>query len=312
MRARAKKSNPCSARPARLEFGMMIRRQTSIWVPLTLSLFLAIVAGCEPVEPPASPATLATPTAVVVKTSGVTPRVDYSPLAKVLQGTLTGNGRVDMYRFRRNGIAKHLDQQIQLLAVTGPTATPTLFSTLTAKRVYWLNARATWAVKLLTREENPAKANVALLRRTPFPLDGRTMTLPLIDKELFAIGGKRAVLAAPGVSMQRAPLQDKPFTSESPQALQAQLAACIDDFIATPARFHIDIENQTLRVPPVFWRYRQSFLDAYHREYGGPKTISLTTALLPAVDGLALQRLQRTIGYTCVEDTTPTKPAAKN
>ena len=105
-----------------------------------LGLGLASV-GCD-ANPELAPITL--------DVTNVKATVDYSKLAKVLNRVVNKDGQVDT--FRMNGVNKKYSQllkdQLKLLAVTGPNATPELFSTLEQRVAYWYNARAAWAIEL--------------------------------------------------------------------------------------------------------------------------------------------------------------------
>ena len=86
-------------------------------------------------------------TPVALDVTDVKPVVDYSKLAKVLNRAVNANGEVDAFRMNEE-YSQLLDDQLKLLAVTGPTATPELFSTPTQRLAYWYNARTAWSIEL--------------------------------------------------------------------------------------------------------------------------------------------------------------------
>lgn len=274
-------------------------------------LTVALAAGCAPTVGKLPPVTL--------DTSGTAAGVDYGDLGAVLKGAVAAGGRIKPRRLP--AFAARLDAQIKRLAVSGPAVTPRLFSTEGGRLAYWYNARAAWALKLLVLySEAFAAAEKAagvlppgvgwLARRqlksrgigagdfqtTEFPLDGRTMTLEGIDALLAHRFGWRALVAAPGVAPDRAPLPAGPFSADDAAGSAARR---FEGFIDDDSRLTIDVPSRHVRVPPVLWRFREQLI-ARHNETYNTRGATLTTALLRYVRGSAHRRLQDAVGYRCV------------
>jgi len=129
-----------------------------------------------------------------------------------------------------------------------------------------------------------------------FPLDGGTSTLADIDRAISAESGWRAVVAAPGLCLERAQLPETPFSdADVSKRMQNRFSQFVDD----EDRFVIDISTQKIRVPHVMWQFRRQIIDN-HRSYYGDTDVKLTTVLLRYVTGSALRRLQDAVGYRCV------------
>jgi hypothetical protein len=251
-----------------------------------------LAAGCE--KPP-QPVTL--------DTTGVTPAVDYAPLAKVLEQAVS-----DRRRLSPGGLSEAADallQQAKLLAVTGPTATPELFPSSEARIAYWYNARCTWSMKLALDCGCPKRMRRADLTDRPFPLDGRTMTLEDIDDRLAEQDDFRVLVASPGVCVQRAALPEEPFTADG---VRERVAGRFEAFIDDPERFPIDVAARSIRVPPVLWRLRERIIGQYEQAYQTQGAM-LSTALLPHVSGSARRRLHNAVGYDCVPAPSKCEPA---
>lgn len=237
--------------------------------------------------------------AVRLELSGVEPSTDYAELSKALAGAVGRSGMV--IRTRSPHWAAPLDEAVKRLAVTGPTASPKLFSGDGDKLAYWYNLRAAWSLKLAQMQDVPDTLDVAAMEARAFPADGRTMTLQEVDRQIESIGGWRAVVAAPGVSLQRAALPPEAFTG---QGIDQQVEDRFNQFIADGRRFVIDVEARQVRIPPVLWQYAQSLTQEHARLYGA-EGANFTTVLLPLTRGLAHRRLQAAIGLEPV----PARPA---
>ena len=252
---------------------------------------------------------------VTLDIANVKPVVDYSKLAKVLNRTVDEDGQVDTFRMNEE-YSQLLKNQLKLLAVTGPTATPELFSTLTQRVAYWYNARAAWSIELgMMQIKADADKSVSAKDYTyrelsrKFPLDGRLMTLKEIDLVLDAKGedGFYMVVAAPGILFDRAELPRKPFDAKT---IEKEIHERISAFVDNSTRFVIDYETQQVLFPPVLWKYRDQLIRLYRKTYNLPDVyISLTTAMLEHVTGSARYRLQSATGYRCVENTRRVKMA---
>ena len=246
-----------------------------------LALLSAVVAcGCTRMAEP-----------VTLDTEGVTPAVDYSHLAVVLDKAVNSDGLLLPKLLERH--SERLDAQLRLLAVTGPTATPTLFKTPSEELAYWYNARAAWAMKLAHLCNCPDEMERGELLDRSFPLDGRTMSLAAIDELLAARDDWRVLVASPDVTFSRSRLPAEPFTAaDVEQRIAERISALVDD----PQRFEIDIDHRRIRVPPMLWQYRQRLIAEHNRSYGTTGA-NFITALLPHVQGSAHRRLQDATGY---------------
>ena len=116
-------------------------------------------------------------------TQGVTPQLDYAPLATVLAEGLDDDG--NLRRDRAPRIRAPLERQLALLAVTGPESTPELLPTAEQRLAYWYNARAAWSIRLALEADLPDKADTAAMARRRFLLDGRLRSLTGLDEMLL-------------------------------------------------------------------------------------------------------------------------------
>lgn len=204
-------------------------------------------------------------------------------------------------------IAERLHRQLRLWVGFGPTATPEAFDRPEDKLAYWYNARSAWSIYLaMMRRDLPDPESIEI-GQADFPIDGREMTLRQIDDMIERLGGFPAVMAAPCVSLHRAPLPRVPFEAGT---INAQIDRRFSAFLDDPKRFVIDVEAQAVRFPRIIWQYRQEIQHEYRRRFGDLQP-SLTTALLPWVDGRAARRLQDAIGYRCVQNDRKPKPAIR-
>lgn len=230
---------------------------------------------------------------VVLETTGIKPEVNYDDLAGVLQAVVQQKGFVDPTALAR--CTDRLDAQVKRLAITGPTSTAELFPTAAEELAYWYNARAAWTMKLVLLADRPRTLQPAALETRPIPLDGRMMTLKKIDAILLAQNNWLAVVAAPGIRLQRAALPQKPFTGAD---VHRRILSRVNEFVDDEKRFVIDIENKRILIPPVLWRLRKRLIGDYNRTYG-TKGATLATALGPYLSGSARRRLEDAIGYAC-------------
>ncbi len=234
------------------------------------------------------------PGQVTLDVRGVKPTIDYTDLAVVLEGSLGNDGALRPERFKP--LSGRLDKQLKRLAVTGPNATPKLLASPQSRLAYWYNARAAWAIELARLEGFPEKVHLDRFMSRRFPLDGRTSTLAGIDRSITDEGGWRAVVAAPGLCLERARLPETPFgASDVRKRMQNRFSQFVDD----PERFVIDISARKVRVPGVLWQLRRRIIDHHRGDYGDTD-VKLTTVLLRYVTGSAHRRLQDAVGYVCV------------
>lgn len=245
----------------------------------------ACVCGCE--RPACTP--------IALDTAGVAPSASTEDLAYVLDKAVDEQGKVRPRALRQS--RERLHRQIALLAVTGPTATPQLVPAGDAAVAYWYNARAAWSLALLLDSNCPGRFPEPRFLRTPIRLDGRTMSLADIDAALAADHDFRTVVAAPGVTFNRAPLPRRPLAARD---VRAEIAERFVRFLADDERFVIDVENQRIEVPRVLYRYREAITAAHNRAYRTTGS-TLITALLPYTTGSAERRLQLAMGYEVVK-----------
>jgi len=249
---------------------------------ITAVIFVMAACGCIGPKP------------VTLDTKGVTPAVATGELAMVLQEAVDDAGRVDFEVLATN--REVLLRQLRRLAVTGPTATATLYPTHDDRIAYWYNARAAWAMYLSLQckdSDNPSRRR---LETRAFPLDGRKMTLEKIDAILAADKDWRTLVASPGVRLDRALLPSEPFSGDD---IRRRIDRRFQRFIDDERRFVIDVAHRRVLVPAVLWRFHKRIIDEHNTTYRTEGT-NLLTALLPYTHGSPHRRLQDAVGYTCV------------
>jgi|ETNmetMinimDraft_30_1059905.scaffolds.fasta_scaffold53527_1 hypothetical protein len=256
-------------------------------VALCFSVVAMFVGGCT------GPWWQGEPQAITLDTSGVAAKVDYNELAVVLKETASKDGAV--WAKDMDAVVDRLDAQLKRMAVAGPTVAPHLFPTPQGRLAYWYNARAAWVLKLLVNYRE-GDVSVGRFRRTPVPVDGRTMTLEDVDALLLDQFGWQALVAAPGVSSSRAALPSEPVEVKETADL---IVRRFNDFIDDEARFEIDIPGRRICVPPVLWRFRAKLIADHNRTYR-TRGATLATALLAQTSGSAHRRLQDAVGYKCI------------
>jgi hypothetical protein len=257
-----------------------------------LTGFIVVLAGCQPSSP------------LQLDTSNIQPSVNYDNLGKILDRAVTDKGQIIPALLAQN--ASTLQDQLKLLAVTGPTIIPELFPEEDSRIAYWYNARTAWAIMIAMECNCPKKIVREELMRREFPLDGRLLSLEKIDHILKQFPDWRIVIAAPGVTLHRAQLPSRPFTGEN---IQEQIDQRFNAFIDDRTRFVIDVSSRQIRIPEILWPYRKPLIEKYERQYQTVGT-NFTTALLPYVKGPALRRLQDAIGYQCVQSRGGSPPLA--
>ncbi len=251
---------------------------------MCLGLLVWLAVGCGSAEPEP----------ISLETANVEPNASVDALAICLREGVTEDGLMRPEWLRDN--RDDLRRQLRLFAVTGPTATPERYPTEADRIAYWYNARAGWAIMLaILGEYESDDWRSRQLPRT-FPLDGRSMSLALIDDELASRDDWRIVAAAPGASLQRARLPRVPFDANG---VRECIADRLDAFLDDERRFVIDVEAQTVDVPPVLWRVRERILAEYRRKYDA-RGANLLTALLPHASTSTTRRLQDAVGYRIV------------
>lgn len=208
---------------------------------------------------------------------------------------------------RYPAVSRALQRQLVRMAVSGPTVSPELYPADEDRLAYWYNARTAWSIALAMRLHEEKKTDPSLLENFLFPLDGRQRTLADIDRAVFALGGYRAVVAAPGANLRRAALPERPFAAAT---IRRDIRRRFSSFVDDEKRFVIDVSNRRILVPPILWRYRETLLSRHIRRYGAAGA-TFPAALLPQVDGSAERRLQDAVGYLCVESTVPDAMAWK-
>ena len=254
------------------------------------------LAGCvEPSRP--EPISL-----VSLDTAGVKPKVDFTPLARTLKILVESDGTIRAEKWPE--VAGTLQEQLKLLALTGPGATGELFESKDQALAWWFNARAAWSIYLAMRSGDSETRKSCDWTATAFPLDGAQMTLADIDTAIEKLGGAAAVMAAPCADLRRAKLPAAPFESKT---LRENLATRFEDFVDASDRVVIDVAAKEIRFPPVIWRYRKIIMDDY-RDKNGAAGAKLSSALLGRLTGSPRRRFQEAIGYACVLD--PRGPTA--
>jgi hypothetical protein len=247
----------------------------------------ALVAGCGTELEPVS-----------LDLSGARASADVSDLAAVLAEAVTSDGRIQPGASRR--LDCRLDSQLQKMALAGPTATPNLYPTDSARWAYWYNARAAWSAKLTALAGFPERVRPSAMVRRPFPLDGRTMSLEQIDAALLAesrrVGDFRLAACAPGVRADYAPLPNTPYSGAD---FRTRLAETLDALVLDQRRFLLNVQKRQVEVPSMLWACRDMVTAQYAREFG-PCGASLVTALRPHLSLAARRRLDVALGYNVV------------
>jgi hypothetical protein len=262
---------------------MIVSARNSMAMGICLAASLAWT-GCDPsrLEPlgPLRP-----------DTSLSVPVVDYSYLAIVLMEAVTEDGL--LIPTLLSGDANALERQLASLAVNGPTVTPARFPSDEHKLAYWYNARASWTMKLALTARFESRQWLRRHVRRKLLLDGRLMTLRDIDRQIDRVGGWQAVVAAPGVTLRRAPLPQVPFEASD---VREMIDRRFQEVLHDPQRVAMDYENRRVYYPPVIWYYRETLLAEHHRMYGTTGA-NLTTALLKYARDPAHYRLQTAVGF---------------
>ena len=233
---------------------------------------------------------------VSLDTTGVKSKVDFSPLAQTLQTLVDSDGYIRAKQWP--AVSGTLQDQLKLLAVTGPSTTAELFESTDQILAWWFNARTAWSIFLAMRFGDVETDEKRDWTRAAFPLDGARMTLADIDAAIESLGGYTAVVAAPGVDLRRAKLPEVPF---EPKTIWEDVAARFEDFIDAADRVVIDVEAMEIRFPPVIWDCRETILQEYKTQNGAAGA-KLTSALLGKLTGSPYRRFQEAIGYACVSD----------
>jgi len=265
---------------------------------------------------------------IKLDTTNVVGKVDYSGLAAVLKAGVGPGGKLLPRKLKAN--AKMLEGQLMLMTVAGPKTRADLFDSEHSKLNYWYNARAAWSLRLMltfSRERLEAESetseaaedttgeavrwqiaddgvSIAEFRNRSFPVDGRSMTLALMDSLIIDQFGFKAVVGAPGVSPARAVIPGGPFDAKDAAKL---IDERFNEFIDNESRFVVDAASKRILVPPVLWQFRERLI-ADHRQKYRVTGASLTTALLPHVRLSPHRRLQDAVGYKCVEAPQPKAP----
>ncbi|MDP6633862.1 MAG: hypothetical protein QGG42_03110 [Phycisphaerae bacterium] len=278
-------------------------------------LALASLAGCVRRQPPREFQP------IILDTADAAGKVDYSGLAAVLKDSVGPGGKILPKELKAN--AKMLEGQLMLMTLAGPQTRADLFEGEHSELNYWYNARAAWSLRLmLTFSAERLKADgeetgpddrwriendgvsIEEFRNRPFPIDGKSMTLALMDSLIIEKFGFKAVVGAPGVSPVRGAIPAKPFNASSTGEL---IDKRFNDFIDDADRFVIDIPSKRILAPPILWRFERRMIEAHEWKHG-ITGVNLTTALLPHVRLSPHRRLQDAVGYKCVQADEPKVP----
>ena len=153
-----------------------------------------------------------------------------------------------------------------------------------SKLNYWYNARAAWSLRLMlifSRERLEADKektgegarwritddgmSIEEFSSRSFPIDGRKMTLALMDSLIVEEFGFKAVIGAPGVSPVRASIPAKPFDADDAGKL---IDERFNEFLDDASRFVIDAAVKQILTPPILWRFRERLIAEHQRKYG--------------------------------------------
>jgi hypothetical protein len=289
---------------------MIKTRLTVAFIATAISL-----AGCEPPKP------LQEFQPITLDAADAASKVDYSGLEAVLKVAISPDGEILPKKLKAN--AKMLEGQLMLMTLAGPKTRANLFKNEHSKLNYWYNARAAWSLRLMltfsrerpeTDEKKTSKpvrwritddgVSIDKFANRPFPIDGRSMTLSLMDSLIEDQFGFKAVIGAPGVWPLRASIPAKPFDAKDAKKL---IDERFNGFLDSEKRFVIDVASKQILVPPILWRFRERLI-ADHQEKYGATGANLTTALLPHVRLSPHRRLQNAVGYKLVEAHQPKVP----
>lgn len=262
----------------------MVMRPLRCNSAFVFALAVLLPAACvdttpdKPIDPPAAEAL---------------PEADYyADLAAVLEEAVDKTGRVVSDRLKL--VAGRLDRQVSIMKAIGPTATPERLPRPEERLAYWLNARAAWALKLSLAAGCHKEISARQLART-FIIDGRSMDLAKIDSLLAQDRDWRTVVAAPGISMQRARMPSEPLTGPTVrQAVTRRFSEFVDD----EGRFVIDFAGRRILIPPVVWQWREKLTADYQRVYR-TEGATFRTVLLDLLTGSPHRRLQEAVGFAC-------------
>jgi hypothetical protein len=215
----------------------------------------------------------------------------------VLSSAVTEDGRIDAEGLKRS--LPQLDAQLAAWATVGPTATPERFAGDHDRWAYWYNARIGWALKLAA-EMIRADSFDPQYRQTLFALDGRQMSLTMIDRLLVDESGRRGefrlAACAPGVTCDSAGLPRTPYSAEG---FTSALGDSLNRMILDGRRTSVDIENHQVLVPVMLWEVRQQVIDRYAKEFHVTSfKVDLSTALRPLLNPAAARKLDGAMGYT--------------
>ena len=249
---------------------------------LALAITLALtLAGCDSLYPAVK----------LAADSGTSPRLSYADLGEVLDGLLTDDGLLFPEVLKRR--SDILDRQLRLMTVMGPQTSPEQLASDDDVLAYWYNARAAWAMKLTLVCNCPLRLSKGELIDRRFQIDGREMTLTEIDAQVASLGDWRVTAAAPGVTLARARLPQKPFSGKD---VRARVSQRVRQLLDDDKRFVIDVDHKTVVVPRVIWECRETILSEYESAYGA-ENATLTTALLPHAGPAGQRRLHDAVGY---------------
>lgn len=267
----------------------------------TILIFLTVLgliaAGCTYVS--GYPRKIAP---IPLDTSKATASLETTELASVLDKVSQVRGKVRTKELKEARTL--LDQQLAKWAVTGPQASPELFSSPQDELAFWLNARTAWSLRIVLHHPDAKSISVYRYQNTPITLNGTTMTLDQIDEILTQQFGWMAVVVAPCVRTDRAVLPDSPFQAEK---IDETVIERFNDLLDNETRTAIDVKNKSIEFPPTLWAARQEILQTHRQTYGAACP-TLTSALLPLTKGSAHRRLQDAIGYRCVRKARGTIP----
>lgn len=246
---------------------------------------MVLVVGCT--------GPIGSPIRVHLDIAGATASTDTAELSAVLGRCLTNDGGIIPSALKTQRDKLHA--QLKRYAVTGPTASPALFTDADAVIAFWYNARTAWALKLAMETAFPQEICPEQLRDISFPLDGRSMTLGQIDSILGQYSWQ-AEVAAPGACFDRARLPKRPFTAGD---VRVRIGKRLNSLINDPRRFVVDVQHRRVLMVPVLWRHRQAIIAQYESGYGTTGA-NFLTALIPHVSGAAQRRIQDAVGYEAV------------
>ena len=192
-----------------------------------------------------------------------------------------------------------LSRYLGMLAVVGPTKTPSAFGSRTSRLAYYLNTYNAAVLKAVIHRGVPQTVHDA--RLVPFehshriPVDGVLRSLAELREMARAEsnGDARIEFALCDAAMGSPPLADQPFRIDT---LTRQLRDLARGAMENHRQVRIDHERQRLLISVAIYRSRDAFT-AYYTSQTGSRSASILNVLLQLADGTRRAWLNTAVGY---------------